>query len=93
MMVMDFASTLQCMWAAVHLAGIAATFLIRAYAGARAETPLRVLYVVGLLSVAAATFAGEQLLWPLWIVSAATLAVMIVGAVADFGPQGCELQS
>ncbi len=81
---MDFASTLQCGWAAVHLVGLAATFLVRAYAGTRADAPMQGVYLLGLTGVAAATLAGEHLGWPLWIVSAATMGVMIVAAVADF---------
>lgn len=85
---MDYATSLQCGWAAIHLLGLAATFLVRAYAGARAETPLQGLYLLGLAGVALATLAGEQLGWPLWIFSAFTLGVMIVAAVADFGVRG-----
>ena len=81
---MDVACTLQCGWAAIHLVGLAATFLVRAYAGTSAETPMQGLYLFGLAGVAVATLAGEQFGWPLWIVSATTMGVMIVAAVADF---------
>jgi len=84
---MDFTTTLQCGWAAVHLIGLAATFLLRAYAGAKAESSLQALFLLGLAGVALATLAGEQLGWQQWIVSGFTLGVMIVAAVADFRPQ------
>jgi hypothetical protein len=84
---MDTISALQCGWAAIHLIGLAATFLIRAYAGGKAEAPLQVLYLLGLAGVALATLAGEQFAWPLWILSAFTLAVMLVVAVFDAPPR------
>ncbi|HYO24235.1 MAG TPA: hypothetical protein VEQ85_04735 [Lacipirellulaceae bacterium] len=87
---MDYAAGFQCGWAAIHLAGLAATFLVRAYAGTHAETPIQAIYLLGLSGVAVATLAGEQLGWPLWIVSAFTLGVMIVVAVADFSPHEFE---
>ena len=87
---MDFTTTLQCGWAAVHLLGLAATFLLRAYAGARAETTCQAFFLLGLAGVALATLAGEQLGWQQWIVSAFTLGVMIVVVVADFGGKPLE---
>ncbi len=80
---MNSACSLQCLWAAVHLAGLIATFLVRAYSGTRAEAPLQALYLLGLAGVAVATLAGEQFAWNLWLLSGATLGVMIVAAVFD----------
>jgi hypothetical protein len=85
---MDYASSLQCGWAAIHLLGLAATFLVRAYAGSSVERTLQGLFLVGLSGVAVATLAGEQLGWPSWTLSAATMAVMIVAAVADVERSG-----
>ena len=84
---MDATVSLQCGWAAVHLIGLTATFLMRAYAGAKAEASLQAVFLLGLAGVALATLAGEQLGWPLWIVSAFTLGAMIVAAVADVKPR------
>ena len=84
MQLMDSASSLQCGWAAIHLLGLASTFLVRAYAGTRAESPLQGLFMLGLAGVAIATLAGEQLGWPLWLFSAGIMGVMLVAAVADF---------
>jgi hypothetical protein len=83
---MDATSALQCGWAAIHLIGLLATFLVRAYAGGKAEGPLQALYLLGLAGVALATLAGEQLAWPLWTVSAFTLSVMVVAAVVESHP-------
>jgi hypothetical protein len=84
---MDATTSLQCGWAAVHLIGLTATFLMRAYAGARAEAPLQTAFLLGLAGVALATLAGEHLGWPLWIVSAFTLGAMIVASVIDVRPR------
>jgi hypothetical protein len=84
---MDYTSSLQCGWAAIHLVGLLAAFLVRAYADSRAESPLQALFLCGLAGVAVATIAGEQFSWPLWTFSGATMAVMIVVVVGDFsGP-------
>lgn len=90
---MDYVTTLQCGWAAVHLVGLAATFLLRAYAGTSAEPPMQALYLLGLTGVAVATLAGEQLCWPMWILSGLTMGVMIVAAVADSGERRYESRS
>jgi len=41
-------------------------------------------FLLSLAGVAVATLAGEQFSWPQWTISAATLAIMIVVAIADF---------
>jgi hypothetical protein len=87
---MDSACCLQCLWAAVHLAGLIATFLVRAYSGTRAEPLLQAIYLLGLAGVAVATLAGEQFAWNLWLLSGATLGVMIVAVVADFSEHKFE---
>ena len=73
-------------WAVVGpaLAGFAAACLVRFYAGTVAEAPLQCLFLLGLAGVAIATVAGEQFSWHPWTLSAATMAVMIVVAIADF---------
>jgi hypothetical protein len=87
---MDTTSALQCGWAAIHLIGLASTFLIRAYVGRKGEAPLQAVYLLGLAGVALATLAGEQLAWPMWNLSAFTLAAMITLAVAESHPRGLE---
>ncbi|BBO35866.1 hypothetical protein [Lacipirellula parvula] len=87
---MDTAISLQVGWIAIHLFGLIVAFLVRVYASTAAEVPLQAAFLVGLASVAVATLAGEQFAWPLWTVSGATLAVMIVVAVADFRCQQHE---
>jgi hypothetical protein len=81
---MDATCSLQCGWVAIHFFGLIAACLVRIYAGTRAEGPIQGAFLVGLSGVAVATLAGEQFSWPLWTLSAATLAVMIVVAIADF---------
>jgi hypothetical protein len=90
---MDFTCSLQCGWAAVHLIGLIAAFLVRAYAGSVAEWPLQGVFLCGLAGVGVATIAGEQFSWPLWTLSGATMAVMIVVVVADFGGKPIEPQA
>lgn len=87
---MDFSSSLQVGWIAIHLFGLIVACLVRVYASTAAEGPLQGAFLVGLAGVAVATLAGEQFAWPLWTISGATLAVMIVVAVADFRCQQHE---
>jgi hypothetical protein len=81
---MDIASSLECAWIAVHLFGLTAACLVRIYAGARAEGLWQGTFLVGLAAVAVVTLAGVQCSWPLWTLSAVTMAVMIVVAIGDF---------
>ncbi len=87
---MDYASSLQVGWIAIHLFGLIVACLVRVYASTAAEGPLQGAFLVGLAGVAVATLAGEQFAWPLWTISGATLAAMIVVAVADFRCQQHE---
>jgi hypothetical protein len=87
---MDYTSSLQCGWVAIHLFGLIAACGVRCYASTRAEGPLQGAFLLCLAGVAVATLAGEQFSWPLWTLSAATLSVMIVIAVADFRSQQHE---
>ncbi len=81
---MDYTSSLQCGWVAIHLFGLIAACLVRIYAGTVAESPLQGAYLLGLAGVALATLAGEQFSWSLWTLSATTLSLMIAIAIADF---------
>lgn len=87
---MDHATSLQCGWVAIHLLGLFTACLVRIYANTAAEGLLQAGLLVNLAAVAVATLAGEQFAWPLWTVSGATLAMMIVIAVADFRSQQHE---
>jgi hypothetical protein len=90
---MDTTSSLQCGWAALHLVGLVAAFLVRAYADTRAESPLQAVFLCGLAGVAVATIAGQQFSWPLWTLSGVTMAIMIVVVVADFGGEPLEMHA
>jgi hypothetical protein len=81
---MDFANSFQFGWIAVHFLGLTIACLVRIYAESRIESWLRAAFLLALAGVAVATLAGEQFGWPLWTLSAGTMAVMIVLAVADF---------
>lgn len=82
---MDYASTLQCVWFAIHLLGVSTAFSLRVCSGSRLETTLQTVYLFALPAVAVATLAGRHFCWRLGAWSAAALAVMIVAAVADGG--------
>ncbi|RIK85333.1 MAG: hypothetical protein DCC67_04060 [Planctomycetota bacterium] len=84
---MDYVSSLQCGWVAIHVFGLVAACLVRVYAGTVAEGPLQGAFLMGLAGVAVATLAGEQFSWPLWTLSGATLGMMVVVAIADFRAQ------
>jgi hypothetical protein len=81
---MDYFTSLQCGWVAIHLIGLVAACLVRIYASTAAEWALQFLFLCGLAGVAVATIAGEQFSWPCWTLSATTMSVMIVVAIADF---------
>lgn len=81
----DDACSLQCAWAALHLAGLVAAVLLRIGSNAAAESLLGAFYLLSLSAISVAALAGQQLGCPLWTLSAGTLGVMIVIAVADVG--------
>ena len=81
---MDLLNSLQFGWIAVHFFGLMVACLVRIYADSRVEGWLRLAFLIALAGVAVATLAGEQFGWPMWTLSAGTMAVMIVLAVADF---------
>ncbi len=82
--VMDLACSFQCGLAALHLLGPIIACLLCACAESTLEAPLQGLFLCNLAGLAVATVAGAQFSWPLWTLSAATMAVMVVVAVADF---------
>jgi hypothetical protein len=81
---MDIAQSLQLGWIAVHFFGLVTACLVRIYAGTRTEGLWQGVFLLGLAGVAVATLAGEQFGCSVWTLSAGTMAVMIVVAVADF---------
>ena len=81
---MNALNALQCGWVAVHVFGLVAASLVRISAGSRAEGSAQGGFLLGLAGVALATMAGEMMGWPVWTLSAATMALMIVVAIADF---------
>ena len=89
---MDYTTSLQCGWVALHVVGLLAACLVRVFAGTAAETPLQLLFLIGLAVVAVVTLAGEQFNWSIWTLSAATMSLMIIVAVADARGEGARLE-
>ncbi|MBX3435406.1 MAG: hypothetical protein KF847_18985 [Pirellulales bacterium] len=78
--------SLQCAWFALHLLGLALTVLVRTTHRRRGEDVVQAAFLATLSVMALGTLAGRHFCWPLWGLSAGTLAVMIVAAIADFDP-------
>ena len=88
---MDYACSLQCAWFALHLVGLSLAILVRAMHRRRGEDIVQAAFLATLSVMALGTLAGRHFCWPLWGLSAGTLAVMIVAAVVDPGPGAEEL--
>lgn len=87
---MDCACSLQCAWFALHLVGLALAVLVRTIHRRRGEDLVQGAFLATLSVMALGTLAGRHFCWPLWGLSAGTLAVMIVAAVVDAGPAAEE---
>ena len=83
---MDTTCSLQCAWFAVHLIGCGAACLLRVCEGRRAEGPLQALFLLCFAVVGVSALAGRQFGWSPWTLSSATLALMVVAAIADLRP-------
>ena len=79
-------SSLQCAWFALHLFGIVLAALVRMTHRRRGEDAVQAAFLATLSVMALGTLAGRHFCWPLWGLSAGTLAVMVVAAIADFDP-------
>jgi len=69
----------------VHLLGLAAAWMVRVHANGRGEALAHGMFFLSLAVVATLAVLGRQYCWSTWTLSAATLSLMIVIAVADFG--------
>ncbi|MCA9260550.1 MAG: hypothetical protein KDA61_15160 [Planctomycetales bacterium] len=87
---MDATCSLQCGWFAVHLLGLLAAWLVRVYEGRRGENALEALFLLCLAAVGVAALAGKQFCWTPGMLSAATLAVMLVSVVVEWRAPVCE---
>jgi hypothetical protein len=81
---MTFLTGLQAVWILIHFVGLATAWLVRLHSGRRSEGLAQVVFLACMPLIALATVIGQQLCLTIWPLSAATLAMMIVLATADF---------
>jgi hypothetical protein len=84
---MDGSLILETAWVAVHIVGLSAAWLVRKEASGYRQRLAYKSFFACLPLVALITVVGQFLCLTSWPASAATLGVMIVTAVADFGPR------
>jgi uncharacterized membrane protein len=84
---MDGSITLQAMWVAIHLLGLMTAWMVRKEAVNHRQRFAQNSFFACLPIVALITVVGQVMCLTTWPLSAATLGVMIVTAVADFGPR------
>ncbi len=77
-------------WIAVHLLGLFAAWMVRMPASQRYEILVQGGYFTALLAVSVTTVVGHLCCLEMWPLSAVTLAVMIVLAIADLGVADSE---
>ena len=90
---MTLLTGLQAAWILVHFLGLAAAWMVRIHAHRRSEGLAQLAFFACMPVVALATVVGQQLCLTIWPLSAATLAVMIVLATADFSPRRSAMAS
>jgi len=73
------------LWIAIHLLGLAAAWMVRLPAGRRYEVLVQGGFFASLLAVAMTTVVGQLYCLEMWPLSAGTLALMVVLAIADLG--------
>jgi hypothetical protein len=73
------------LWIAIHLFGLLAAWLVRTHDGRRYELLIQGGFFTSLLAVAVTTVIGHVCCLEMWPLSAITLALMIVLAIADLG--------
>ncbi|MGI9455280.1 MAG: hypothetical protein ACR2NU_01895 [Aeoliella sp.] len=88
---MTFFAGLYAIWISLHVLGLVTAWLVRMHLGSRHEGLIQFGFLACLPMIALATVVGQQLCLTLWPLSACTLAVMIVMAIADFGPRSSAL--
>lgn len=84
---MDGSITLQILWVAIHLVGLVTAWMVRKEAVSLRHRFAQNSFFACLPIVALITVVGQVMCLTTWPLSAATLGVMIVTAVADFGPR------
>jgi len=90
---MDGSIALQATWIAIHLVGLGAAWMVRKEtSGYRARLAQNSFFAC-LPLIALITVLGQFLCLTSWPLSAATLGVMIVTAVFDFGPRSPQTRT
>ena len=84
---MDGSIILQAAWVALHLIGLTAAWMVRKESSGYRQRLAYKSFFVCLPLVAIITVVGQVMCLTTWPLSAGTLGVMIVTAVADFGPR------
>jgi len=82
---MSFLSGFGLAWIAVHVLGIAASWLVRMQFGNRYEGLSQLGFLFCLPTIAITTVVGYHFCMEMWPLSAITLCLMIVTAVLDLG--------
>ncbi len=72
-------------WIAIHVLGIAATWLVRMQFGNRYDGLAQLGFLLCLPTIAVTTVVGYHFCMEMWPLSAITLCLMIVMAVLDLG--------
>jgi hypothetical protein len=90
---MDGSIALETVWVGVHIIGLTAAWMVRKEASGYRQRLAYNSFFACLPLVAIITVVGQFLCLTTWPLSAGTLGVMIVAAVADFGPRTSQATS
>jgi len=81
------------LWIAIHVIGLIAAWMVRLRSGKSYEVIAQSGFFTSLLAVALTVVIGFVCCLEMWPLSAVTLAVMIVLAIADLGSADAEIAS
>ncbi len=90
---MDGSLALQATWVAIHLVGLTAAWMVRKETAGYRQRLVHNSFFACLPLIALITVIGQFLCLTTWPLSAATLGVMIVTAVVDFGPRSPQTRT
>lgn len=87
----DFGLTgIGSLWIAIHLLGLLAAWMVQMHGGKRYGLFVQGGFFTSLLAVAVTTVVGHVCCLEMWPLSAITMALMIVMAIADLGAADSE---
>jgi len=78
-------TAISLLWIVIHLIGLSAAWMVRMRTRRRYEVLVQGSFFTSLLAVAVTTVIGHLYCLEMWPISAVTLALMIVLAIADLG--------